>query len=202
MPDQNHEKQKHANNVVQFHLRKMKYQVEHPIRSKLKPYFTIVLFLTTIIIFYKIIFPPKALQTIPVSKHEFNGLSNNVLEIKIHQNVSGLYVLPATLNNEHVNLIIDSGANGVSISERVADSAKLKKGKLIVATTAAGPIIEYLTVVKSLKINRIHFTNLTASINPSMTLNGVLLGTNVLEKFEITIKNKIMTLRCRTGVSC
>lgn len=202
MPDQNHEKQKHANNVVQFHLRKMKYQVEHPIRSKIKPLVKYAFFFIMALILYNLLFQQKPLQAVPLSKHEYIIGDNNTIEIQISPNENGLYVIPATINKEKIHLIVDSGANGVSIPESVAERANLKKGQLLTATTAAGPTIVYKTQVSALEIQRIRFVNIEAHISPAMNLDGVLLGTNVLQKFEIIIKNKIMTLRCQQYVSC
>jgi len=200
--DKAKDKKEYANNVVQFHLKKMKAQVEHPIKTKIKSKLKLVIILTIGIFLFYVMSLSKPLKPVHLSEHKFIANDNGYFTIIIKPNKNSLYVIPGMINKHKTKFILDSGANGISIPQSIAEKASLHKGHAVSASTAGGSIIEYTTKINSLSVNRIQLKSLNATINPSMNLDGVLIGTSILSKFEIIIKNNLMTLRCKIGRDC
>ncbi|NOY66711.1 MAG: TIGR02281 family clan AA aspartic protease [Gammaproteobacteria bacterium] len=122
-------------------------------------------------------------------------LDTGVREIQLIRNRSGHYVTPGKINNEPVTFLLDTGATFISIPANIAERLGLKKGYPHMVSTANGNIEVYSTKLKSVKIGDIEIQNLSASINPYMKSDEILLGMNMLKKLEMIQRGKTLTLR-------
>jgi len=122
-------------------------------------------------------------------------LDSGVRVVRLVRNQYGHYVSPGHINNQAVIFFLDTGATTISIPEPVAKKIGLKRGPPVTVSTANGSIKVYLTRIKKLSIGDIVLTNLSATINPYMEGDDILLGMNVLKKLEIIQKGKILTLK-------
>jgi aspartyl protease family protein len=106
------------------------------------------------------------------------------------------YVTTGVINGQPVKLLLDTGATDVVIPLALATDLALSQGRATTARTANGNITVYQTVIPSLTIDGIVFTNLRASLNPAMTENdAILLGMSALKQVDIAISNNALTLR-------
>jgi len=124
-----------------------------------------------------------------------NILDTGVREIQLARNHYGHYVTSGKINNEDVTFLLDTGATRISIPAGVAKRLNLKKGYPHMVNTANGSVEVYSTKLSSVQIGPIEINNLTASINPHMDSEEILLGMNMLKKLEMIQRGKTLTLR-------
>ncbi|HEC28599.1 MAG TPA: TIGR02281 family clan AA aspartic protease [Gammaproteobacteria bacterium] len=122
-------------------------------------------------------------------------LNSGIRVVRLVRNRNGHYVSRGYINNQEVTFFLDTGATTISIPEPVARKIGLKRGPPISVSTANGSIEVYLTTIRRLSIGSIVLDNLSATINPYMEGDDILLGMNVLKKLEIIQKGKILTLK-------
>ncbi len=116
-------------------------------------------------------------------------------ELILKANKQGQYIVNGYINNTPVTFLLDTGANDVSIPGHIAKKIGLKKGYKIQFETANGIAVGYRTKIDRIKIGDIELTNISASINPNVRFNEILLGMSFLKHLELVQKNKTMTLR-------
>jgi aspartyl protease family protein len=137
-------------------------------------------------------------------KYEHLPIHQNIKEFKgtkytiLQRNLSNHYLAFGSINNEKVLFLLDTGATEVVIPGELAEELGLKKGQKINARTAAGPIEIYRTKIKSLTIGHIKLKNVSASINPSMDGEEILLGMNVLNLINFRQQDGRLILSERT----
>ncbi len=202
MSEKDNGKKKYADNVVQFQLKKMKRNADHPNRNAMTSKFKLILILAFVAFLIYVLTlskPVGNLSPIQISKHSFTKTTDGYLEIRIEPNISKLYVVPGLINGVKANFIIDTGASALSVPDPIAISANLRRGAAGKAGTAGGATTVYSTVIKNITINQLQVKKVFGHISPSMKLNGILLGPSVLPKAEFSIKNKIMTIRSKIG---
>jgi aspartyl protease family protein len=105
----------------------------------------------------------------------------------------GHYRTEALINGKKIDVLIDTGATGVAISQSVADKLGLKSFNAIRTTTANGDSIGYLVRLDSVKVGGVEAKNVAATIAP--TLEGdVLLGMSYLGRMDVRLYNGTMTI--------
>jgi len=119
--------------------------------------------------------------------------NKNVRIVTLKRNRFGHYIATGIINNQSVELILDTGATDVSIPANLAAKLNLKKGSPRKTITANGTIVTYSTILKEVKLGDIVLRNVRASINPHS--NDVLLGMSFLKHLEFTQKGNTLTLK-------
>lgn len=125
-----------------------------------------------------------------------SGMDENGLrEVQLYRDLSGHYQLDGRINGHHADLLIDSGATLVSVPADLADDIGLHRGRPFNVGTANGTITNYATTLSRLDFGGFELKNVRASINPGMSGTQVLLGMNVLSRFEMIQRDNRLTLR-------
>lgn len=115
-------------------------------------------------------------------------------EVVLKRGLDGHYRAEALINGEKVNVLVDTGATGVAISQAVADRLKLKSVSAIRTSTANGDSIGYLVRLESVKLGGIEAHNVSASIAPGLQ-GDVLLGMSFLGRMDVRLYKGEMTIR-------
>ncbi len=125
------------------------------------------------------------------SKINVRGQAELVLTANRHNQ----YIANGYINNTAVVFLLDTGANDVSIPAHIAKKIGLKRGRQLRFETANGTAIGYQTKINKIKLGGIELENITASINPNVKFDEVLLGMSFLKHLELVQKNRTLTLR-------
>jgi aspartyl protease family protein len=125
-----------------------------------------------------------------------NGVSSNgMTQVVLERNRAGHYVASGTINGEIAIFLLDTGATDVVVSQDLAERAGLSAGASHYAMTANGRIRVRATRLDRLELGSITLRDLSASINPAMSGNTVLLGMSALQQVEFTQRGNQLTLR-------
>ena len=117
------------------------------------------------------------------------------VEVALTRNRMGHYVVTGRINGRNVEFFLDTGATHVALSESLARELDLKRGASMFTQTANGTIVTYQTVLDSVEIGDIEIHDVTASINPNMAEQNVLLGMSFLKHLEIVQRGDRLLLR-------
>lgn len=121
-------------------------------------------------------------------------LNNNAKEVVLKRGLDGHYRTEAFINNQQVNVLIDTGATGVAISQSVADKLHLKSIEAIATNTANGDSIGYMVRLKSVKVGGVEANNVAAMIAPGLD-GDVLLGMSYLGRMDVRLFKNQMTIK-------
>lgn len=117
----------------------------------------------------------------------------NVDSVTLKRGLDGHYRSEALINGLKVNVLVDTGATGVAISQQVADRLNLKSLHAVRTITANGESIGYMVRLDSVKIGGVSANNVSAMITPG--LNGdVLLGMSFLGRMDVRLYKGEMTI--------
>ena len=117
------------------------------------------------------------------------------VEVKLSRNSMGHYVATGSINGREVRFFLDTGATHVALSESLARELDLERGASSYTQTANGTIITYQTVLERVGLGGIRLRDVTASINPRMTGEEVLLGMSFLKHLEMIQRGDQLLLR-------
>ena len=121
-------------------------------------------------------------------------LGDNASSVTLKRGLDGHYRAEALINNQKVDVLIDTGATGVAISQRVADKLGLKSIDAIRTETANGDSVGYMVRLESVKVGGVEAQNVSAMIAP--TLEGdVLLGMSYLGRMDVRLYKNEMTIK-------
>lgn len=118
-------------------------------------------------------------------------------EVELVANRQGHYLANGTINGEPVTFILDTGATTVSVSDEIARQAGLRRLQQGRARTAAGTVTVWSTTIDQLQLGDIRFNNVSASINPAMDADMVLLGMSALGQVDFSQRSGVLTLTQR-----
>lgn len=118
-------------------------------------------------------------------------------EVVLKRGLDGHYRAEALINGQKVNVLVDTGATGVAISQAVADKLKLKSVSAIRTSTANGDSISYLVRLESVKLGGIEANHVSASIAPGLQ-GDVLLGMSFLGRMDVRLYKGEMTIKAVT----
>lgn len=125
--------------------------------------------------------------------NKINNLGDESTVI-LKRGVDGHYRTEALINGQKVDVLVDTGATGVAISQNVADKLKLQSIDAIRTNTANGDSIGYLVRLASVQIGGVKAENVSAMIAP--TLDGdVLLGMSFLGRMDVRLYKGEMTIK-------
>ncbi len=120
------------------------------------------------------------------------GDDGNTVVLK--RGLDGHYRAEALINNEKVNVLVDTGATGVAISQRIADKLNLKSIDAIRTNTANGDSVGYMVRLESVKVGGVEAKNVSAMIAPGLG-GDVLLGMSYLGRMDVRLFKNEMTIK-------
>ena len=115
-------------------------------------------------------------------------------EVVLKRGVDGHYRAEALINGQKVNVLVDTGATGVAISQSIAERLKLRSVSAIRTATANGDAVGYLVRLESVKLGGIEAKNVSASIAPGLQ-GDVLLGMSFLGRMDVRLYKGEMTIK-------
>jgi len=120
-----------------------------------------------------------------------DGTVQHVFQKDSHGNFIGF----GTINGKGVRFIADTGANFVTMSEKIAQQIGLSKGKPMPMSTAGGVDVHYGTNLDSLTLGPIELRNVSAAIAPKMPDDFILLGMSALGLLEMQMQQGTLVLK-------
>jgi len=114
--------------------------------------------------------------------------------IKLIADRYGHFVVTGYINGAPVEFLVDTGASGISIPERIAIEIGLERGMPYRVSTANGDATVYSTMLDSLAIGPLIEAPIRAHINPGMD-DTALLGMSFLRQFELIQRDGELTIR-------
>jgi aspartyl protease family protein len=121
-------------------------------------------------------------------------LGNDANEVVLKRGLDGHYRAEALINNQQVDVLVDTGATGVAISQKVADKLGLKSIAAVRTSTANGDAVAYMVRLTSVKVGGVEAQNVAASIVPGLD-GDVLLGMSYLGRMDVRLFNNEMTIK-------
>jgi aspartyl protease family protein len=122
------------------------------------------------------------------------ALLGNDRTVTLQRGTDGHYRAEAIINGVKVNVLVDTGATGVAISEKVADKLGLKSRSAIRTSTANGDSVAYMTRLGSVKLGGIEAKDVAATIAPGLD-GDVLLGMSFLSRMDVRLYKGKMTIK-------
>lgn len=114
--------------------------------------------------------------------------------VVLKRGLDGHYRAEALINGEKVDVLVDTGATGVAISQGVADKLNLKSIDAIRTNTANGDSIGYMVRLKSVQIGGVNAHDVSAMIAPGLG-GDVLLGMSFLGRMDVRLYKGEMTIK-------
>ncbi len=121
-------------------------------------------------------------------------LGDNAHEVVLKRGLDGHYRAEALINGQKVNVLVDTGATGVAISQAVADKLQLKSLSAVRTNTANGDSIGYMVRLESVAVGGVQARNVSAMIAPGLG-GDVLLGMSYLGRMDVRLYKGEMTIK-------
>ncbi len=118
------------------------------------------------------------------------GNSNSVV---LKRGLDGHYRSEALINGKKVNVLVDTGATGVAISQDIADKLNIKSINAVRTNTANGESVGYMVRLASVQIGGVDASNVAAMIAPGLD-GDVLLGMSFLGRMDVRLYKGEMTI--------
>lgn len=128
-----------------------------------------------------------------INPNKINRLGDGSTVV-LKRGTDGHYRTEALINGEKVDVLVDTGATGVAISQNIADKLKLKSIDAVRTNTANGDSIGYLVRLQSIKIGGVTAENVSAMIAPNLD-GDVLLGMSFLGRMDVRLYKGEMTIK-------
>ena len=116
-------------------------------------------------------------------------------ELILKRSRNGHYIFPGTINGQPVTFLLDTGATFVSIPAHLNQQLGLQAGARQQVITANGTAETRATRLNELAFGPFRIRDLSASLNPGMRDDYILLGMNVLRHIEFTQRGDTLILR-------
>ncbi len=118
----------------------------------------------------------------------------NSATVTLERGRDGHYRAQAWLNEQKIDVLVDTGATDVAVSERVANQLNLPRNYPITTNTANGEAQGFATRLKTVKLGGVIAHDVSAIIAPG--LNGdVLLGMSFLSRMDVRLFQGKMTVK-------
>ncbi len=118
-----------------------------------------------------------------------------VKEVVLKRNRAGHYVATGSINGRKVIFLLDTGATHVVVSDDLASSLGLRRGRRISSQTANGVVSAWETSLSEVGLGDIRLSNVRASILSGLDGDEVLLGMSFLQQLEMVQRGKHLLLR-------
>lgn len=119
----------------------------------------------------------------------------DAVEVVLQRNRQGHYVATGRINDQAVVFMLDTGATKVAVPQALASRLGLERGAEFPVVTANGTVMAHSTRLRSVQLGGIERRDVSASINPNMQGEEVLLGMSFLKHFEFTQRGDSLTIR-------
>lgn len=119
-------------------------------------------------------------------------------EVLVTQNNNGLFTTVGSINGLTVNLIVDTGANVVTLNAQHARRLGIafeEQGTPTVVATASGVVKAYRVTLRTVAIGEIELQNVSAVVMTGPHPAEILLGMTFLGSLEIQRNGNVMKLR-------
>jgi len=121
-------------------------------------------------------------------------LGEDANQVVLKRGLDGHYRAEALINGQKVNVLVDTGATGVAISQSVADRLQLKSLAAVRTNTANGDSIGYMVRLDSVTVGGVEARNVSAMIAPGLG-GDVLLGMSYLGRMDVRLFKGEMTIK-------
>jgi len=118
-----------------------------------------------------------------------------VNEVVLLANDYNHYVATAHINGVAADVLLDTGATQVAISQNLAQRIGLTQGRPISVSTANGTAVAYATRLESVRLGNIELRDVKANIVTNMSDPQVLLGMSFLKELEMSQRDGSLILR-------
>ena len=121
-------------------------------------------------------------------------------EAKIWRDNTGSFTTVGTINGRTVNMLVDTGATSVAMSEVEAKRLGLPyrlKGRKIGVSTASGYSRGYQITLDRVQVGDVLLRNVGATVIEGSSPREVLLGMTFLERVQIENSGNVMVLRTK-----
>lgn len=121
-------------------------------------------------------------------------------EIRIVKDRRGGYFLDGLINGQPANFLVDTGATRLAMSEVQAGRLGIRHrvdGRRIAVGTASGDAVGHLVTLRSLSLSGVRLTDVEAIVIEGDSPRSVLLGMNVLSRFEMDQRENLLVLRAK-----
>ena len=115
-------------------------------------------------------------------------------EVKLKRDPNGHYRAEALIDGVKTTVLVDTGADDVSISQDLANRLGIRSHSAIRTQTANGDTVGYSTRLDSVKLGGIEVTNVAALIVPNLGTDA-LLGMSFLNRMDVRLYQGTMTIR-------
>ena len=132
--------------------------------------------------------------------HYYNGKEQGSFQVKqgvvtIKPDDSGHYFIDGHINGQAIKFLVDTGASLVAIPQPLAHRLGLSGRYPVTLNTANGEVTGSLTRLNHLSFADFSLQDVKAVIIPNSPDETVLLGMNVLTKFNLSQENKQLIIK-------
>ncbi len=113
--------------------------------------------------------------------------------VVLKRGLDGHYRAEALINGKKVNVLVDTGATGVAISQHLADELGVESQSAVRTVTANGETVAYTTRLESVQLGGIEARNVAAIIAPGLG-GDALLGMSFLARMDVRLYQGTMTI--------
>jgi len=107
----------------------------------------------------------------------------------------GHYHSKGRINGRDVDFLLDTGADWVSIPDRIRWQFNLIRGEFRRVTTADDSYSGYAVKIADLQVGPLHLQNVDGFLDPKAQGNEIVLGMSALQSLGVTQKNKTLMLK-------
>jgi aspartyl protease family protein len=122
-------------------------------------------------------------------------------ELRILKDISrGGYFVDGLINGQSVRFLVDTGATTIAMSEHQASRLGLQHrvdGKRVAVGTASGDALGHRIMLRKVSFGGLHLRNVAAVVIDGDSPRHVLLGMNVLGRFDIDQRDNLLILRSK-----
>lgn len=131
----------------------------------------------------------------------YHAITDLNLEIRIlKDDRRGGYFVDGLINGQPVRFLVDTGATSIAMSERHAARlgiAHRVDGTKVGVGTASGRAVGHQVRLRALSVGGLRLNDVRAVVIDGDSPTFVLLGMNVLERFELEQRENLLILRSR-----
>jgi aspartyl protease family protein len=127
-----------------------------------------------------------------------NFMAARQAEVRIPRHRSGAYMTAGEINGRRVDMMVDTGATAVALSEDEAQRLGIpykETGKVAKVATASGTSSAWEVVLASVGVGEIRFNNVAALVVEGSSPTQVLLGMTFLGQLDMSHQDNLMILR-------
>lgn len=114
--------------------------------------------------------------------------------VVLQRGADGHYRAEALINGKLFNVLVDTGASGVAISQKMADELKLSSHSAVRTSTANGETVAYMIRLDSVQLGGIEAKDVSAIISPGLE-GDALLGMSFLGRMDVRLYQGSMTIK-------